>query len=55
MRTIIAEIVASLAATRQCEYIIEIYGVLIFSVSRIAASLAYRFLCERTFTVAIIS
>ena len=35
----------------QCEYIIEIYGDLIFSVSRIAASLAYRFLCERTFNV----
>ena len=40
MRAITVAMDLARVVTRQCEYIIKIYSVLFFSVSRIAASLA---------------
>ena len=48
MRAIIAEIVASLAATRQCEYIIQRYKVPIFPFVALQHRSTHHSLCERT-------
>ena len=49
MRAIIAAIVASRAAMRQCEYIIKIYSVLIFPLVALLHRSLARSLCEGTF------
>ena len=51
MRAIIAAIVASRAATRQCEQIIKTYKVLFFSLVALSRRLTHRSLCERTFKI----
>ena len=50
MRAIIAAIVASRAATRQCKYIIEIYRVLIFPLVALLHRSTHRSLCKRSLT-----
>ena len=47
MRAIIAAIVASRAAMRQCEYIIKIYSVLNFPLVALLHRSTHRSLCER--------
>ena len=51
MRAIIAAIVDSRAATRQCEQIIKTYKVLFFPLVALSRRSTDRSVCERTFRV----